>query len=92
MTNLEKIKNIIQDSKLKKEKKKEFIEALILVDDKYLKEFVDFLGKEPKWLPVFYYNFKAKKSAAIINDPKLWDKIFQLEKEMLAKLGETLKA
>ena len=92
MTNLEKIKNIIQSSELKDNEKKNFIKALSILavmEDKDLSDLVTLLEKEPEWVPILYYNLMAKRLAAKINDPKLWQQIFKMEKEMFEKIEKS---
>lgn len=89
ITNLEKIKNILQSSGLSSQDQNELLTLFSFAVDEELELLVGLFSKDKTYITVINENYKRKKEALATRNMNLWQKIVQDEAAELKKLEET---
>jgi len=80
------IKNIITNSSLNEEDKKELLERILVLDNESLTIFWQILIGNPQNIELINERFKAKKTAFQNKDSNKWSEILKQEQEELRKI------
>ena len=79
----QKIHEIIEESSLSLEQKREFSEVFAQTKEESLKPVYTFLKAHPDWVERLFENYRRKKEAVVTGDMSAWQEVIEQEKATL---------
>jgi|TARA_Y100000031_G_scaffold98799_1_gene108237 hypothetical protein len=86
MNSLEKLKQILEGSKLSSRDQKALVDLFSSAKDEELEPVIKLFSENPEWIEKISHNHKIKQEALKKSDANLWQKIIQEEESQLREL------